>query len=132
MDYTSSGVNEHTVSLAPDSMQFGRAFERLLQRMHRADICQGPVYISKADIADAFMRIWLQLHSIPIMGALLPALEGEEPMVGFPMILPMGWIDSPQFLCSVTESIADLATSKLASPHHWSEQPHWLDELADS
>ena len=84
MDYTYSGVNDHTISLAPDSMQFGRAFERLLQRMHRADTRQGPVYISKMDIADAFMRIWMQLHSITIMGALLPALEGEEPMVGFP------------------------------------------------
>ena len=78
------------------------------------------------------MRIRLQLHSIPIIGALLPALDGEEPMAGFPMILPMGWIDSPQFLCSVTETIADLANSKLASPHHWSKQPHRLDGLADS
>ena len=42
VDYTFSGVNGHTISLAPDSMQFGRAFERLLQKLHQADTRHGP------------------------------------------------------------------------------------------
>ena len=84
MDYTYSGVNEHTVSLAPDSMQFGRAFERLLQRIHRVDTGCGPVYISMTDIADAFMRIWLQLHSIPIMGHSCPLWREKNPWWAFP------------------------------------------------
>ena len=37
VDYTFSRVNGHTVSVAPDSMQFGRAFECLLQKLHQAD-----------------------------------------------------------------------------------------------
>ena len=131
VDYTFYGINEYTISLAPDSMQFGRAFERLLQKLHRADTRHGPVYISKVDISDAFMRVWIQLHSIPILGAIIPSLDGEEPMVGFPMILPMGWIDSPPFLCAVTEMIADLTNAWLA--HGDIDQGvHHLDTLADS
>ena len=131
VDYTFYGINEHTISLAPDSMQFGRAFERLLQRLHRADTRQGPTYIAKVDVADAFMRLWIQLHSILRLGAIIPALDGEEPMVGFPMILPMGWIDSPPYLCAITETIADLTNARLASGD-LDRGFHRLDKLADS
>ena len=131
VDYTYSQVNGDTVSHAPDSMQFGRAFERLLQQVHRADTRHGPVYISKDDVADAFMRAWIQLSSIPALGALLPSLEGEEPMVGFPMILPMGWVESPPYLCAITETIADIANARLRDGDlAWI--PHRFDELADS
>ena len=37
IDYTWSGVNEATRSLSPDSMQFGHALQRILQRMYDAD-----------------------------------------------------------------------------------------------
>ena len=33
IDYTWSGVNDATRRLAPDSMQFGHALQRILQRM---------------------------------------------------------------------------------------------------
>jgi hypothetical protein len=89
------------------------------------------VYISKTDVADAFMRIWLEAATIPVLGALLPAFPDEEPLIAFPMILPMGWIDSPQYLCSVTETIADLANSRIRSMD-LSATPHRLDELADT
>ena len=35
--HTWSGVNEATCHLAPDSMQFGHALQRILQCMHDAD-----------------------------------------------------------------------------------------------
>jgi hypothetical protein len=57
VDYTFSGVNQTTVPAAPDSLQFGYAFLRILQCLHRADTRRGPIYIAKIDVADAFMRI---------------------------------------------------------------------------
>ena len=55
IDYTWSGVNEATHCLAPDSMQFGHALQRILQRMYDADPCHGPIYMMKLDIADGFL-----------------------------------------------------------------------------
>jgi hypothetical protein len=89
------------------------------------------VYISKTDFADAFMRVWQEAATIPVLGALLPAFPGEEPLIAFPMILPMGWIDSPQYLCSVMETIADLANQRIRSMD-LSATLHRLDELADT
>ena len=76
VDYTFSGVNQATTSLAPDSLQFGHALPRYLARLHRSDTRHGPVYMSKTDVADAFMQIWLALHAIPTLAALLPAQPG--------------------------------------------------------
>jgi hypothetical protein len=115
VDYTFSGVNDATVSLAPDSIQFGAALYRFLQQLQRADTRHGPIKLAKTDISDAFMRVWLSLATIPSLGALLPTYPGEEPMVAFPMILPMGWVDSPNYLCAVTETIADLANARFAA-----------------
>jgi hypothetical protein len=131
VDYTYSGVNQSTIPLAPDSLQFGYAFLRILQHLYRADTRRGPIYIAKIDVADAFMRIPLFVPHIPMLAAILPVYPGETPLVAFPMILPMGWIESPQYLCSVTETIADVANNLLAQGLH-SGTPHRLDALADT
>jgi hypothetical protein len=131
VDYSFYLVNQSTQPAAPDSIQFGHAFNRLLHALQRADTRHGPVYISKTDVADAFMRIWLDAATIPILGAILPAFQREEPLIAFPMILPMGWVESPQYLCSVTETIADLTNDRLAA-YDLATKPHRLDALADS
>ena len=131
VDYTFYLVNQFTVGLAPDSLQFGHALLRLLQQLHRADIRRGRIYISKTDVADAFMRIWIQSSTIPILGAVIPQMDGEEPLVAFPMILPMGRVDSPRYLCAITETVADLTNQRLAA-NDLSAVAHRLDTLADS
>jgi len=132
IDYTFSGINASTVSVAPDSMQFGHADRRIVQALHRADTRHGPVYLSKDDISDAFMRVWIQAHAVPILGALLPTHhEGEEPLVGFPLVLPMGWVDSPPYLCAITETVADLTNARLAVGD-LAQDAHRLDDVADT
>ena len=88
VEYTFSGVNQATTSLAPDSLKFGHALPRYLERLHRSDTRHGPVYMSKTDVADALMQIRLALHAIPTVAALLPAQPGESPLIAFPMVLP--------------------------------------------
>jgi hypothetical protein len=82
-------------SNGPNSLQFGNALLCILQYLHCADTRCGPIYIAKVDITDAFMRIQLYVLHIPMLGALLPSYPGETPLVAFPMILPMGWVESP-------------------------------------
>jgi hypothetical protein len=131
VDYSFYKVNQSMLSVAPDSMQFGHAFLRLLQLLNRADTRRGTIYISKTDIADAFMRVWIQVPSIPILGAILPSHPGEEPLVAFPMILPMGWTESPQYLCAVSETIADLANQHFQRGDGFPTD-HRFDTLADT
>ena len=131
VDYTYSGVNHDTTALAPDSLQFGHALTRYLEQLHRSDTRHGPVYMSKTDIADAFMQIWLDLYSIPTLAALLPIHDDETPLVALPLVLPMGWVHSPNHLCAVTETICDITNDRLRSDNIiW--DPHHLSTLADT
>jgi hypothetical protein len=129
VDYTFSEVNDATVSQAPDAIQFGAALQRFLQRLERADTRRGPIKLAKTDISDAFMRVWISLQTIPCLGAILPSYPDEEPLIAFPMILPMGWVDSPNYLCAVTETIADLANARFAT-NDLSSATHRLNQTA--
>jgi hypothetical protein len=54
-DYTFWGTNGETVKLAPqETMQFGRALDRVLYQIHHANPEYGPVYLLKLDISDGF------------------------------------------------------------------------------
>lgn len=131
VDYTFYLVNQSTMNVAPDSLQFGHALLRILQRLHRADTRKGTIYLAKIDIADAFMRIRLSLTGLLALGALLPNYPGEEPLVALPMVLPMGWQSSPQYLCAVTETIADLTNARFEADR-LATLPHRLDKVADT
>lgn len=114
VDYSFSGVNAATASLAPaESMQFGRAVERLLHRIHHANRRFGPVYMIKVDISDGFYRLKLSPSGVPSLGVVFPTGPFDEPLVAFPLVLPMGWVSSPPYFCAFTESIADLANASL-------------------
>ena len=130
-DYTFFEVNQHTEHVAPsEAMQFGRALQRVLYRLSRANPVYGPVYMAKYDLSDGFYRIQLRPRAIPSLGVLLPVAEGEDPLVALPMVLPMGWTESPPAFCAGTETAADLSNQKLLEQEQ--VQPHRLEELADT
>lgn len=41
----------------------------------------------------------------------------QTPLITFPMVLPMGWVESPPTFCMVTETIADLVNAKIAQDY---------------
>jgi hypothetical protein len=75
------------------------------------------------------MQVWMSLSTIPYLGAILPSFPKEEPLITFPVILPMGWVHSPNFLCAVTEMIADLANARFAS-NNMTTTIHCLNDTA--
>ena len=89
IDYTWSGVNHATQRLAPNSMQYGQALQRVLQRIYDVDIKHGPVHMLKVDIADGFYRVWLSVCGVMKLVVALPKKEGEELLIAFPLVLPM-------------------------------------------
>ena len=131
VDYTYSGVNPETLKLSPqEAMQFGRALERIITQVVRADPRYGPVYFIKIDISDGFYRVFVRADDIPKLGVAFPSLAGEEPLIAFPLALPMGWTESPPYFCSVTETITDVANQRILK---WRRSPvHKLARSASS
>ena len=92
VDYTFSSVNKATVKLAtPESMQFGKALDRIIQKAADANPLHGTVNLSKYNLADAFMRVGLSPSMIHCLAVAVPTtLPDEDPLIAVPMVLPMG------------------------------------------
>jgi hypothetical protein len=76
VDYTFYGVNANTLFLlsALETMQFGKALERILEHIVEADPRFGPVHLIKVDIADGFYRVSLNIDDIPKLAVSIPNL----------------------------------------------------------
>jgi hypothetical protein len=94
-------------------MQFGQAWYRILQQVSDTEPQLGPIHLSKIDIADGFYHIWIKAQDVPKRGIMFPSAEGEHPLVGFPLVFPMGWMQSPPLFTASTEMVADVANRKL-------------------
>jgi hypothetical protein len=130
-DYYLFLINLETIPLAPsEAMQFGRALWRVLSTIHHAGPRFGPVYLSKIDIADGFYRIGVNDVDVAKLGVVVPTEPGEPKVIGFPLVLPMGWIQSPPLFTAATETVADLANQALQ--HSTQSCPHRLDVLSES
>ena len=111
-DYSFYAVNLDTLPLAAlESMQFGHALDRILRHILLANPELGPVYLMKVDLSDGFYRVDLSPDDAPKLGVVFPTRPGEEPLVAIPLVLPMGWKNSPPIFSTVTETIADIANS---------------------
>jgi hypothetical protein len=84
----------------------------------------------KLDISDGFYRITLNVDDIPKLGVAFPTAPGEDPLVAFPVVLPMGWKNSPPVFSTATETVADMVNARLKA--QVPPRPHHLDELAES
>jgi hypothetical protein len=130
-DYTFYDVNKETLPLAAmEAMQFGHALDRILREILLANPSLGPVLMAKWDLKDGFYRVDLNIDDIPKLGLVFPSQPGEEPLMAFPLVLPMGWKNSPPIFSTATETIADLANQRIQSDGEPS--PHHLDELSES
>ena len=129
VDYSFFGLNDETLKMAPrEAMQFGKALQRVLQAIVDANPAHGPVHLIKVDIADGFYRIWLNVADIPKLACSIPPLYGDEPLLAIPLVLPMGWTESPPYFCAATETVADITNQRLIN--NWKAPPHRLEELA--
>ena len=119
VDYTFSNVNQETVRLAPpESKQFCRALQRVLTGIVHSDPKYGPPHLAKIDIADGFYRVWIRAADVPTLGGVvLPNSDDAHTstLVAFPLALPMGWVESPLFFTTLTETACDLTNRAMSS-----------------
>jgi hypothetical protein len=78
VDYSYYGINKETVKLSPlESMQFGKANERLWQTMGRAHPKFGRMHMYKIDISDGFYRVPLSNSGVQWLGVCLPRFRAS-------------------------------------------------------
>jgi hypothetical protein len=131
VDYSFSGVNQETCPIAPtEAMQFGTALHRIVEAIVNANPKFGPVYLCKVDIADGFYRVEVRPADIPKLGVIIPPMTGNETLIAFPLVLPIGWKNSPPYFCAITETVADVTNEKIR--RHQPQPPHRLEKLANT
>ena len=114
VDHTWFLVNKHTLEYTTkEAMQFGGALYRVLYQIYHADPKYGTTYLAKYDVKDGFYRVMIRPEHALAMTVILPTYEGEEPMVAVPLVLTMGWINSPPTFCAVTETACDIANDRM-------------------
>ena len=117
MDYTYNQVNQGAAPVAPtQAMQFGHTLQRLLQRLAYCNPTHGPPLLAKLDLADGYYRIPLTPQAALELAVVLPSDGLQEPLIGLPLSLPMGWAESPPYFCAFTETCADLSNSQAHPP----------------
>ena len=110
------------MSMSPQAMQFGPCLPRILQKIWEADPQDGPVYISKWDISDAFCRCVLRLSDVGAFSYVVPPLPSDTAIyMCVELVLPMGWVSSHLFFCAASNMASDLANTYLAG--HRSQTP---------
>jgi hypothetical protein len=118
-------VNTSSLPIAPlHAMQFGQAFQRLIQRIVYCNQHYGPPWMAKLDLADGYYRVPLSPLAALELAVVLPGDGAHKHLIGIPLSLPMGWTNSPPYFCAFTETITDVAN---ASRGHTSLPIHPLE-----
>ena len=123
MAITQPSVNDTTVITAPTIpvKEIGKVLRRLLYFMKKT---RAGVWIcfSKLDISDGFWRLVVRPEDSYNFAYVLPQLPGQPLRIVIPSALQMGWVESPSYFCTVTESARDitqhLLTNNVTLPHH--------------
>ena len=107
-----AGLGLLSITASAASMEI--RFRWRLSRLH-AHPRFGPVHMYKLDISDGFYRVHLTNSGVLKLGVCLPPFPGQPPLVAFPLVLPLGWTNSPPIFSAFTETIADLANCQFSA-----------------
>jgi hypothetical protein len=65
----------------------------------------------------------------PGLAVILPKEPHEDQLVAIPLVLPMGWVESPPFFCIATKTATDLGNAR---KHRITAPAHRLETIADT
>ena len=83
-------------------MQFGHTLDRILRHILISNPNHGPVYLMKGDLFGGFYRMGLSPDDVPKLGVVFPTERGDEPLVVLPLVLLIGWKNSPPIFSAAT------------------------------
>ena len=109
-------VNDTTEKTAPQGAvdQIGQSLKRLIHAFAEAE--EGDmIFMAKWDIKDGFWRLDCQEGEEWNFAYVLPQPEGEPIRLVIPTSLQMGWIESPPYFCTASETARDIAVEYMES-----------------
>ena len=98
----------------------------MIYLVRHADPKFGPVYLAKYDVKDGFYRMHLRPDHSLALATILPQYEGEEPLLAIPLVLTVGWINSPPTFSTMSETVCDIVNQRLYRRH---APPHRLESM---
>ena len=124
-EFTWSGLNDISERLPPmEAMLFGGVLLRILKQLLTTDPHLGPVYLSKVDLEDAYMMLWVRMEDFPSVAFLIPEkTPSDTQLVEFHLSLPMGYIYSYPYFCMARERVADLTNKAISQMEQAREHP---------
>ena len=110
-------VNEATTKTAPRGAinQIGHSLQRIIHAFATADP-DAKIFMAKWDIKDGFWRLDCEQGQEWNFCYVLPAPENEPVQLVVPTSLQMGWIESPPYFCTASETARDVAEQYLQRP----------------
>ena len=75
-----------------------------------------PVLQSKWDVTDAFHRCNIKPSDVGAFAYVVPPLPSDTSfLLCINLVLPMGWVNSPDFFCAASETVVDITNDKITS-----------------
>jgi hypothetical protein len=114
---TVPSVNDATTKSAPRGAinQIGHSLHRIIHAFAAADH-NAKIFMAKWDIKDGFWRLDCEQGQEWNFCYVLPAPPGEPIRLVVPTSLQMGWIESPPYFCTASETARDVAEQYLQQP----------------
>ena len=110
-------VNDTTTKTAPRGAinQIGHSLQRIIHAFATADP-DAKIFMAKWDIKDGFWRLDCEQGQEWNFCYVLPSLATEAVRLVVPTSLQMGWIESPPYFCTASETARDVAELYLQRP----------------
>jgi len=112
-----AAVNDTTIKSAPKGAidQLGECLTRIIHAFAEASD-DAKIFMAKWDIKDGFWRMDCRNGEEWNFAYVLPQPEGSPTMLVVPTSLQMGWVESPPYFCTATETARDIATEYTDMP----------------
>ncbi len=111
-------INSTTEKKAPKGSvsQLGHSLGRIIHSFAAADETSA-IFLAKWDIKDGFWRLNCEAGEEWNFAYVLPSTHGSgDPVLVVPTSLQMGWIESPPYFCTASETARDVAMQYLDVP----------------
>ena len=114
-----------------ESIRFGNVLLCILKQVLTADSCIGTVYLSKVDLADAYMRLWVRMEDVPSAAFFIPnKTPSNTQLVGFHISVPMGYIDSAPYFCMAMETVGKISNEAIYQKEQAGKHEFYLEAEA--
>ena len=110
-------MNNTTTKTAPQASvdQLGHSLTRLIHAFAETTV-NNKVFMAKWDVKDGFWRLDCQEGEEYNFAYVLPQEKDKRIILVIPTSLQMGWIESPAYFCSASETSRDVAEQYCQAP----------------